>query len=342
MEILKEDGFRRLVKKGLSGGFLFFGEEDYLKAFSVKSAREALCEDETFAVFNDMKIDALDYSASALLDALMPLPMMSDKKIVTVNGISINSLKASEVDDLCDALAALDEYDYNVLIISVPANELDEGALPKKPSAILTRLAKYLTLVRFDAVSPARLVSWLSKHFAYNGVEASADVCSFMIKYCGASMFALASETDKLCYYVLSKGRHQVSVEDVKFICCAEISADTFALANSILDGRSDAALEALAVMKFRRIEPVIVLSEVTRVICDLVSVKSMLDEGKSTFEISSALKMNEYKVKMYASGAGGRSSSKLRRTLALCTEADLSMKLGGGYAVLERLICSL
>ena len=27
MEILKEDGFRKLIKSGLSGGYLFFGEE---------------------------------------------------------------------------------------------------------------------------------------------------------------------------------------------------------------------------------------------------------------------------------------------------------------------------
>ena len=170
MDIIKEDGFRKLLKSGLCGGYLFFGEEDYLKAFSLKSARESLCEDETFAVFNDMKIDALDYSAAALLDALMPPPMMSEKKIVTVNGLSIDSLKPSEIDDLCDALATLEEYDYNVLIISVPSGEIDEGNLPKKPSAVLTKLCKYLTPVRFDAVTPARLVSWLGKHFAHNGV----------------------------------------------------------------------------------------------------------------------------------------------------------------------------
>ena len=259
MDIIKEDGFRKLIKSGLSGGYLFFGEEDYLKAFSLKSARESICDDETFAVFNDMKIDALDYSAAALLDALMPLPMMSEKKIVTVNGLCIDSLKASELDDLCDALAALEEYDYNVLIISVPSGALDEGNLPKKPSANLTKLSKFLTPVRFDAVTPARLIAWLGKHFAHNGVTADAKVCSFMIKYCGASMFTLSSETDKLSYYVLAHGRNTVSEDDVREVCRAEISSDTYALANSILDGRSDAALEALSVMKFRRVDPVII-----------------------------------------------------------------------------------
>ena len=60
MDIIKEDTFRKQLKKGLSGGYLFFGEEDYLKSFSLRSAREAICADETFAVFNDIRIDALD------------------------------------------------------------------------------------------------------------------------------------------------------------------------------------------------------------------------------------------------------------------------------------------
>ncbi len=345
MDIIKEDGFRKLLKSGLSGGYLFYGDEDYLKAYSLKSARESVCEDETFAVFNDMRIDGLDYTAAALLDALMPLPMMSEKKIVTVTGLSISSLKPSEIDDMCDALEALDEYDYNVLIISAPAGEFDEGNPPKKPSAALTKLSKYLTPVRFDAVTPARLVAWLGKHFAHNGVDATPEVCSFMIKYCGSSMFTLSSETDKLSFYALSQGRKSVGIDDVKEVCRAEISADTYALANSILDGRADVALDALSVMKFKRVEPVIILSEVTKVITDLVAVKAMLDDGCAPFEIAALLfNKSEYRAKIYISGASNKSDEKLRRALTLAKEADLAMKSfnGGGYAVIERLICTL
>ena len=78
MELLREDLFRKQMKKGLSGGYLFFGEEDYLKSFALRAARESICPDPTFALFNDVRLDALDYSASALLDALMPPPMMSE------------------------------------------------------------------------------------------------------------------------------------------------------------------------------------------------------------------------------------------------------------------------
>lgn len=343
MDIMKEDEFRKLIKGGLSGGFLFFGEEDYLKAFSIRSARDSICEDESFGIFNDIKIDALDYSAPALLDALMPFPMMAEKKIVTVNGICPASMKSSEIDDLCDVLSTLPEYDYNILIISVPSGGIDEGFLPKKPSAQLTKLCEHLTPVRFDPISPSRLVSWISKHFAHNGVQVSTQLCSFMTEYCGASMFTLASEIDKLSYYSIQKGIKELTPDHVREVCTPEISTDTFSLANAILSGNGEAALDALSVMKFRRVDPVLILPEISRVIGDLITIKSFAEEGRSAQEISAALKMNEYKVKIYMNSAASKSMDRLKKTLNLCSEADISLKLSPkGYTAIETLICAL
>ena len=343
MQIIKEDVFRKQMKSGLCGGYLFFGEEDYLKNFSLRAARSEICSDETFAVFNDVSIAPIDYTPSALLSALMPPPMMADKKIITVNGLAISAMKQGELDDLCEVLALLPEYDYNVLIISVPAGLIDEGNLPKRPSAVLNELSKYLIPVQFDTVSGARLSAWVGKHFSANGVLASPLLCSSLIERCGRSMFTLASEIDKLSFYVLEHGRTDLTAQDIDTVAVSAIDSDAYALANAILDSRYENAVEALGVMKFRRIEPIIILSEVSRVICDLVSVKTLLDEGMTSVQIASALKMNEYKAKLYASAASGKTKDKLERALLLCSEADLSLKLSPqGYAAIERLICTL
>lgn len=343
MDVIKEEAFRKLLKKGLSGGYLFFGDEDYMKSFALRSAREAVCSDETFAIFNDVRIDALDYSASALLDALIPPPMMSDLKIVTVSSLNMDSLRQSEVDGLCEALGELEKYDYNVLIISVPSGQLETGNIYKKPSELFKKLSQYLTPVLFEPVSGARLVSWVGKHFEHNGVTASAAVCSELISYCGRSMFTLSAETEKLAYYVLWNGRREVTSADIKNVSIAEISSDTFALANAIVDGRYEDAMNALGVMKFRRVEPVVIMSEVSRTVCDLVAVKALCADGMSPSGVAAVLKMNEYKAKLYASGAAGKSMKKLRRAVELCSEADLALKQSPqGYVAIERLICSL
>lgn len=343
MDIIKEDIFRKQLKSGLRGGYLFFGEEDYLKSFSLRAAREALAGEETFAVFNDVQIAPIDYTPSALLNALTPPPMMADQKIVTINGLAISAMKQSEIDDLCEVLSTLSEYDYNVLIISVPNGLIDEGNLPKRPSALLTELSKYITPVRFEAVTGARLVAWVGKHFSHHGVSATAEVCSLLIERCGRSMFTLAEETKKLSFYALSHGRTTVSADDVRAVSVSVVESDAYALANAILDGKYSAAIDALAVMKFQRVEPVIILSEVSRVICDLVSIKALQEQGMSTPEIAATLKMNEYKTRIYASAAASKPHDRLKHALLLCSEADLSLKLSmQGYTAIERLICTL
>ena len=343
MDIIKEDAFRKQIQKGLSGGYLFFGEEDYMKAHALRTVRETVCPDPTFALFNDVRLDALDYTPSALVDALMPPPMMADNKIVSVTGLSISSMRASELDDLCDALLSLREYDYNVLILSIPAGQIEEGT-PKKPSAALSKLGEYLTPVSFESISGARLVSWVGKHFEHNGVHADADTCAFLIEYSGRSMFTLSAETEKLSYYVLHNGRDTVTKDDVRNVSVSVVTTDAFTLANSILDGKSEDALNALSVMKFRRVDPIIILSEVSRVICDLISVKSLLDRNVPQGEIGRMLfRSNEYKTRIYVRGASQTSMQRLRRAVDLCSEADLALKLSPqGYIAIEKLICSL
>ena len=343
MEIIREDVFRKQLKKGLSGGYLFFGEEDYLKAHAMKAAADSICAEEAFALFNHVHLDAMDYTADKLVDALMPPPMMAEQKLVTVSGLALSSMRAGELEDLCDALGALRDYDYNVLILSIPAGLMEEGALPKRPSPILKRLSELLTPVRFESIAGARLAGWVGKHFEHHGVTAEPALCSYLIDRCGKSMYHLASETEKLSYYVLSHGKTIVTRTDVDLVAVPEVSSDAFALANAILDGKYADAMDALSVMKFRRVDPIIILGEVSRVICDLISVKALQREGLPLGELASVLKMNEYKAKIYAAGAASKPMERLTRAVELCSEADLSLKLSPqGYLAIEKLIACL
>ena len=345
MDILSADDFRRELKKGLSGGYLFFGDEDYLKLNALKNARAAVCEDEGFAFFNDIRIDPLNLNADALIDALAPMPMMSESKIVSVSGIDLSLFKASEIDAMCDVFEHLDEYPSNVLIICISADGIDEGRLPKAPSALLTKLTKNLKPVRFGTPPQAKLVAWCQKHFEHNGVSCEDEVCHAIFNRAGTSMFTLALEIDKLSFYALSKGRTNVTLEDVELVVCAVLEKEAFALTNSLLDGKTAKALEALMIMKLNKVDPVIILAEISKTICDLILIKTMLLDGKSQFEIVNAMKpfkLAEYAVKLRIAGANAKTLDKLKRALALCSEADREIKLSGGYAVIEQLLSTI
>ena len=335
---------RAQLKTEPQRGYLLFGDEDYLKTAAISYAKETVGGDAAFACFNQLQLDALTYTPEALSSALQPPPMMADRKLIVLRGVDVRAMRARELDALCEALSEQQEYDYNVVLLSVPAGCLDEGRLPKKPSAVLKRLAEYLCPVRYERCSPAKLNGWCIRHFRHNGVDAQPALCHQLIQVCGTSMYTLACEIDKISYYVLSRGRTQVEEADISMVACAQIEYDAYAFTNALMERNTPRALAILADLKFRQTEPLLILSEVTLLCCNLLSTQQMLAQGKTTKEIATRLKkVHEFQVELYARSIRALSEQQLRDALAACLEADRSMKQNSmGYVALERLICSL
>lgn len=341
MEQLNEAGFKKELKTNLRAGYLFWGEEDYLKAFAIRQTREVVSPDPTLSFFNEMHIDALEYTPQKLLDALMPLPMMADKKLITLSGLNFNTMRSNELEDLCEVLAELKTYDYNVLILSVAADCLDPG-YPQRPSTALKALSEHLIPVQFQRCTTSKLVTWIQRHFQHNGVEASPALCAKMTEYCGHSMFILANEIDKLSYYLLYHGIQEATEEAMALVCTPVKEFDAYALTNAVMENRQDTALAILAEYRFRRVDPLVIFGEVSRTVCDMLGVQVMTAQGASVPEMMAALGLkSDFKVGLYQKSLRQAKPERLRRALDACSEADTRLKLSPkGYKELEKLIC--
>ena len=341
MEIIKEVDFRKEIKSNLGKCYLFFGEEDYMKSFALKLAVETISPEPSFSFFNEIRLDALSYSPDALLDSMMPLPMMAERKIIVVSGLDLNAMRADEIDALCSVLEKLDDYDYNTVIVSVASDRLDPGILPKKPSSTLKKFGECATLVNFEKNSPVKLSAWVGKHFEHNEVYAAPDVCAFVIERCGRDMFTLANEVDKLSFYALSKGRDAVSLEDVEEVSSISEEFDSFAFGNAVAEGDTEQALRILALIKARKLEPVIALGEITKTFSDMLAVKLLTAAGIAPADIAPMTKLHEYKVKLYQKNVADIPESRLRQAVEMCESADLALKQSPtGYVEIEKLIC--
>ena len=195
-EIITEQAFRTQLEKSPVGGFLFFGEEDYLKAYALKQAKSIVSPDPSLAIFNDINVDCSTggVNGDAFFAAVAAAPMMADVKLVTLNGLSVNDMKAEELDRFIDSLELLDEYDFNLLIVSVPSGMIDEGRLPKAPSSALKKLGERLTPVHFPRVPDAKLSSWIVRHFAHRGIAVREGIPAAILEYCGRNMYSLAND----------------------------------------------------------------------------------------------------------------------------------------------------
>lgn len=342
-EIMTEAAFRKQIGKTAGHAYLLYGEEDYLKSHAVRAVREDICPEEAFAVFNDVTIDVADFTAEGFINAMSAPPMMTEGKLILLRGLDFTAMRAEEIEEFCEMLSLLSEYDYNTVLVYVAAGLIDEG-YGKKPSGAIKKLAEVAVPVKFESPSDAKLGAWVGKHFAHHGVSASPADCTFLISYVGHSMFVLAEEIEKLACYAKAHGRANVTAEDIRFVAVPQLTADAFAFSNALLAGNYRAALDALAVMKFQGVEPVVVMGELSRTLCDMQGVKLLMDAGRTVADVMSVLKIkNEWKAGNYCRAVSRISAARLSRAVELCTVADMQVKRSyGDYSPIEKLICSL
>lgn len=356
MRILQEAEFRKSIKgmETVPGAhfYLFFGDEDYTKLADTNAVVQAVCPDPSVRMFNETRMDALNYTPEKLMDAVMMQPVMAEHRLVILSGIYLSAMKEEELRALLSVLSQLPDYDYTVFILSVPADGMDAGVMPTaasprtepRPSALLSRFAEYLTPVLFARNSPAQLASWVQRHFRSGGVQASPDFCREMVRYCGSDMFRLSSEIHKLTAYVRAAGREQATPEDLHTVAVEGTEFGAFDFSNAVMAGNTDAAFRVLEEMKVRRADPVVVFGEVSRIFCDALSVRLLSDRGLSADEIAASLKWkNAGRVAVVQRSTVRMPTERLLTAVRVCADADLTVKMGGkDYAALEQLLCSL
>ena len=347
MEIINEAEYRKRIKNGLSGAFLFFGDEDYLKAYAVKATREAVCPDDGFGCFNDVTIDFPEFSISSLLATLEAPPMMADKKLVVLKSFNFNAIKPSEVEAMVKIFESYGKDKYNVLIVSVIPGGIDMGYSVKKPSALLKKIADNATAVYFETSNASKLTVWVARHFEHEGIHVSERVARYLVDYCGSGMMELSAEIRKLCLYLRSKGRDIVTEEDVRYISVPATDSEPFALTNAAMAGNRAEALKALENEKFRQVKPEIIMAEISAMYSHMYLTKLLKEQGLSIPDIVKTLKaykIHEFKIELYLGAVEKIPLEKLRRSLELCLDTDLAMKTYGkrNYEQIEKLICLL
>ena len=341
---MTEAEFRQELKS-LSGGYVLYGEEDYLKFSYSKEARKHVL-DGMFDEFNHIVIYGEDFTPFGLSNALATLPMMSEKKLIEVRGVDFNSLKKDEIKELEDALSTMEENSsHTVLIIRADSNFFNPGRLPKAPSELYKMMSKYLKMVQFDFPAPARLRTWILKHFAQWEISINPDLCDRMVDICGHDMWALSNEIEKLCAYAKMNNMTEIGYNDIENVCCKTVEYDDFRLTNALVDKNKDLVFETLRRQKATHEPPFAILSSVIRLYMEMYLVSVHFAQGMNKSQIASAIGIHEFKVGKYINSISGVNPKKLERAVELCREADVKSKSYSNmvsYIPVERLVSAL
>ncbi len=334
----------RAELKDLKGGYLFIGSEDYLKYSYSKEVQKAIL-DGSFDEFNHLVLYAEEYTPYALSDAISSLPVMAEKKLVEVRGVNFNSFKKEDLAKLEGVLDTLQDNEHTILIIRADSDYFNAGRLPKAPSDLYKSVTKHLTPVILDFPAPARLKSWILRHFSRHNVKFDPALCDKLVDVCGHDMWALSNEIAKLCAYAHGIDKDTITVEDIDNICCKTMEYDDFQLTNALLEKNRSLVFETLYRQKSSFVPAPTILTSVMRMYTELFLVQRLYSQGQGKAQIASLTGIHEFKVGMYLKSMSGVNPKKYARAVELCAEADVKYKSASNaspYLVLERLISAL
>ena len=165
--------------------------------------------------------------------------------------------------------------------------------------------------------------------------------CYTYTDFLGLMEQSLLSEVQKLSYLAHARGKSAITLADIAEVCQSTTESDTFALSNAITDRSKPEAYAALEDLKFRRVDPTVIFAMIARTFDDILAVAMLLDEGANLQNVEQTLKMNAYKLKIYAAAAKKYSGRTLTDIVSDLARADADSKYGGitGYTAIELFI---
>lgn len=335
--------FRKSLKGGLSGGYLFCGDEEYMKRFCLAEARKAVCPGgDNFGI---VMLDS-ESPPGRLEEELSSPPFMgvSGRKLVELHGVDFGALPQSGLDELCAVLSAKNAYATSVVIIYALPGELDVGRLPKMPSKTFAALSGAVTPVVFDYEAPAALSKWIARHFAADSLTVTQEACALLLGLSGRDMTRLSGEIEKLSALTLSRGLAEVTADAVREVVGRVTDMGAFDFANAVLDRDIPRAMTLLAELKNRRERPEMIFASFVKVFTELYTVKALFDSGVPRQEISSRLKLHDFKTGMYLSAAAKTTSARLEGLLERCADTDIKLKSSSldSEMLLDRLVAGM
>lgn len=337
---MQVNDLKDLIKKGNAAGvYLFAGDEDYLKRYYLGELRRLIVADESTAPFTHFVFEGETLDINKLLDAVSTPSFFGDGKLVEWHHADFEKMSEKDLTALSAFADNVRAYgDVTVVFYTTPEG-LDIGT-ERRPSKLAKRLDGMLSLVPFQKSADGQLSSWIIRHFSAEGLTSTPSLPSFLIERVGHSMDILASEIEKLVCYAKANGISTVTEREADYVCIKTVESDAFSLSNAMLDGRTEDAYRYLGDMKRRRLDPIIVLSQLSRLYGDMLAVAALAEEGMSQKQIATQLKMHEYKTGLYLKAAKKSGILALEKKLSLCAELDAGMKNGSpSYNGLERLV---
>lgn len=314
------DFFQSVKNDTLERVYLFAGPEEWIKNEALEALRARLLPP-GLEQLNDLSLEGA--SVQQIIDAAETMPMMCDRRIVTVRDwapLLPGKAKNEEVET--ERLQKwLENPPESCVVVFYMRGEPDGR---KKASALLKKKASF---VQFDYLTDSELTKWAARRLNPLKKKMSPKAVSTLAFMDGHELTRLVGELDKLAAF--TEDRTEITEKDVQSIVSASLEYNVFELLNLLMAGKLGDAQRMTNNLLQNGQNPVGILAMLTRQLRQLAHMRLALDKGESIERVQALLKLHPYAAKQSARQCKGLSASVLKSLYEKCVSLDYDIKSG-------------
>ena len=266
------------------------------------------------------KID-MDY----LADLIWTLPVMSDKRCILINDLSIESLNKSDLNKLNELI--LDIPESTVFIISLKTININlKKSLIWK--SFINKVKKVGSVIEFNKLDERDLIKKLSLEAKYKNCKLNEENAKYLIRTSGSDLTILLNELEKLSVF---KMNGEITKADIDKLAVKSLEASVFVLAKLIINKDMVKAHIQLNKLIENKQEPIAILSVLSLTYIDIfrakLAIKNLKDTSNLVNSFSLDYKGREFKLKNAIRDSYKFSYSQLAKSLNIFMETDIKLK---------------
>ena len=244
--------------------------------------------------------------------------------------------KDKDVQAVADAVAGLPPDTTAVLVASGRVDQRKGGPASAKLIKAVEKAGGELKTLK--APTTAKYAPWATEQGAKVGLKLTTDAAQALVNRVGETEDRpprlrerrLMRELEKIAVFAPEEGK--VDLDTVEELTASDVEARVHQLADALVEGDTAAALTLAEDLRDRGTELMHILYGLLRKVRDTRRVWAMLEEGASTQEVASALRVPPFIAKRIMAQAQRADGVRLERLAAAL--ADLDYGIRGGINV--------
>lgn len=339
MERLKSD----IGAKRIRPGYLFYGDEEYLKGYYLDRIEAVLTE--MYGGCGRATLTDENFSAEGFLDAVQNLGFGATAQLIVLRNIDIAVFGADDLTLIEDTIKELPEGVCVILLYDDRFLESGEYQAKKGRKERMLASCKAATPIEFPIQSEAELTKWLCRRMEAAGASLSPLMAEHMLEVCDRRMSALIGEVEKLTAY---SGSRPVTKKDIDTVCLRSTEANIFDIVRLVLDGKRSDALMRIDDCRKNGESPIAVTAALGASFSELAAVKAAYDAGiRSAEKIATDFGVKASRtwiIRDYLRRSPRTDAAKTEAAVITLSEVDAAQKSGGGdpWEVLERAVAEI